>query len=938
MDDPWGSNAWSTTGSESSGDNAKKLLGVPKWNTFERDADENTIDVGEPSWSATAESGWGVGTNLWNAEPTLDAWKPSDEVEERTGLEGEDAIDSEEQLEDKDLTPNTTLPTPPLSPLPVSSSPSTTPPAVETSPLTPPRPLLSPSTPDPFGSFESAEVSNEVSHHSAPWTKTSLFSSEPPHEPWGGAWGGEDEEQDRDQDRDQDQEEDKGVPLVDEWELAQHAKRKRDRKVPPELLNALVNQWDEFAKGVYPKLSSDHDDSQGWRKGLDSVDGLAELVESLIPTVTFPPPLPFSKTAVAKSVKETLRLTRSFSLTQSSPMAHLYASKGSTDWERSVKAQNTAANDEWGWDLKHEPESSSEPADSIKDKKVGGLLSFWSRRASFTPSMPTVDSPAPTKSPTLTPKPSSPATPSRLSLDVPISPPVPLVSATTPATLASTAVNTDLGASEVSSTQASAVSRFLNRFSRKPPATATSASLERERHSSLSLSADDFTFLSDMGPSSSEGSLLSPRDSDSAGSLEAMLSLPAKGQRYSSASSSKLPLPLAPPPPSSSQSNKHKPSNSQSSDADGKLAEIQFMDLLLDNMGGTSSGSGYAPVSFDLIESPVESKTRLPAPRQAAPLSPKHSLPAYPAGVHPVTSQMGDVQGPTQTTGLLPPPLPSPIPTSASRSSSSPKRSHDLTAFAFPPHPPAKPSRPPSTIFDRGDNPLPPTPQRDLDDFSDFLSASPASPDMPPHSHLLSQSGPFYRAPITGNFPVSSSLATSSGNTVDFDEFDDFISTSVRTPSPPKVPIKVPRAANQDSTAALVEKAAARPGRWPTPLSPPRKPLAPPPLAPPPNTYFNKPSIQQPPRDLLSNDDYSTETVPISETSSMSNQTSLLTSPLFTAPPPPTAPTHPPPTLFPVPLSPSSASRASTPTLNSAQLKPGTFGLSAQDLSFFEGL
>jgi hypothetical protein len=212
MEDPWGSDAWSTAESGKPEDSLPK--DPPKWNTFERDADESTIDVGVSSWSAAADSGWGEGTNLWHAESsTLDAWKPNLSIDEPTvepELEPEEESTKEVvEEEEKSPEPRPILPTPPLSPLPV---PSVTPPS------SPPKPVVSPPSPDPFGSFESAEIISEKDNDASSWTpKTPHFPLAAENEPWGGAWGGGEKEDDE-------------VPK-DEWALAQEAKRKRDRKV-----------------------------------------------------------------------------------------------------------------------------------------------------------------------------------------------------------------------------------------------------------------------------------------------------------------------------------------------------------------------------------------------------------------------------------------------------------------------------------------------------------------------------------------------------------------------------------------------------------------------------------------------------------------------------------------------------------------------------------
>jgi hypothetical protein len=90
--------------------------------------------------------------------------------------------------------------------------------------------MTAPASPDPFGSFESAEDVDEEPEQPSSWTpKTPNFPSEATDEPWGAAWGGKDTEDGEGEGNDE--------ALNDEWELAQQARRKRDRKVVSVLLS-----------------------------------------------------------------------------------------------------------------------------------------------------------------------------------------------------------------------------------------------------------------------------------------------------------------------------------------------------------------------------------------------------------------------------------------------------------------------------------------------------------------------------------------------------------------------------------------------------------------------------------------------------------------------------------------------------------------------------
>ncbi|KAF8522989.1 hypothetical protein JB92DRAFT_2885714 [Gautieria morchelliformis] len=935
MEDPWGNNAWSATDSGKNGDGSKGVLDPPKWNTFERDEDENTIDVGVPSWSAASGSGWGQGTNLWHAESsTLDAWKPSlssDDTSEEQALEQrvnvEQRVSAKEQSEEGDEPPEVrpTLPTPPLSPLPV---PSVTPPAVETPLSSPPRPLINPPSPDYFGSFESAEVVRENSHNVSPWIpQMPHFTSEGTDETWGGTWDGKSTAD----------KEDKEGQGEDEWELAKEARRKRDRKVPPELLDSLVKQWDMFATDLYPKPGSERSESHSWRKGLDSIDGLTELVESFIPATSFPPPMPFNKTAVAQSVKETLRLTRSFAMSQTSPMAHLYATKGSTEWERSVKSQKAAANDEWGWDLKLEPEEKPDPADSSKDKTGRGLLSFWSRKTSSILSTPASDAPVlnPPKSPTVMSKPTSPATSAGPSVESS------RIASPTTATLPNLSPPTadgDTVLGDTSSIQPSAVSRFFNRFSRKAPAVAT-GSPGKEKPTSLSLSSDDLSFLSDMTPSISEGSWQSQQESVSVNSLGGMLSWPTKDASANS-TSSKLPPPIAPPP--SSRPARHRPTSSQGSvnSFDAAMADAQVMDLLDKVMGGgPSSRSGYAPVtidSMDLLDSPVESRAPLSAlqsPEFAMkPISSQSSV--QPPGISLIST-------PRSRTPVLSPSLPPPLTSSNARDS--PALTYVSLPPIPPPHTPDGTSKKQPIALARFHNPLPPTPKRDLDDFANLLPASPSSGrSTPPQSPLSSQPGSSSSTKMFSTTPSLSEVANqfntlptlNMDDSVDFGDFGEFISPPIRTPSPPKVPQKTFK--DHKPTLELVEKAASRQGRWPAPPSPSPQPLAPPPGPSSDLGYFNKSTRQSSQPDLLTNHNSPSKRTSISGTLVIPGQAAGFPQPLFADTPSPPASTI--LDMSPVALPLTQTSAPSLPPNPGLSKPTGASGLSAQDLSFFESL
>lgn len=575
-------------------------------------------------------------------------------------------------------------------------------------------------------------------------------------------------------------------------------------------------------------------------------------------------------------------------------MAHLQASKGSTDWEKSVKAQKAAANDEWGWDLKHEPEEMPSATDSDRDKRSGGLLSFWSRKVLSVSSAPVGDSPTTNSqiSPTAIPKPTSPMS-AHSSTD---SSHVVSPTTATPSTFRPPD-NVDTVLTDASSPQSSAVSRFFNRFSRKPSAVA-SASARQEKRTSLSLTSDDLSFLSDMTPSTTEGSLQSPPGSASINSLGGKLSGLTQN---SSPSSHKLSPLFGPPSLRSSHPTGHKSTNSVGSETsfDDKMADAQFMDRLDDAMGGgPSSSSGYAPITINLLDSPEKTNVSLPvghlpdAPVQAAPTSLSSWIPSL---------------MPKVASGTLPP-----IPPPHSLDGS-PKHRQSIASARF-------------------HDPLPPTPQRDLDDLTDIFS--PSSHSGPPSQLQNVSSPPTKLSPSTSLLSSASNhsnhvSASKESGSADFGDFGDFIST-------PEDPLKTAKAGMHKPTFELMNKGAARQGRWPALPSPIPAPLAPPPRPSSDMGNFNYPISQQPSQlDLLTSDDSPCKPTSVSGTSSVSDRPATISHPIFARPS-----SRPASTTFGIsPSPPPALSTSSPPLLPSALSKPaGGSGLSAQDLSFFEGL
>lgn len=254
------------------------------------------------------------------------------------------------------------------------------------------------------------------------------------------------------------------------------------------------------------------------------------LVRAVVPELTLQPPAQFSKTAIAKNMASTIRLTKNLSLARNSPFSLFLATKGSTAWETAIKERKAAIEEDVipvGWRIV-EKQPISDASDASKSaKQSGGIFSFWGRKHSKTPSLggdsPDLSSPSPAR-PSSVPPPSVSTTSPRESQDSVVSqgsvkesarpsatpelPGTPSITAlASPSATASPSSYADApdphaDGSQSASPQppASAVSRFLTRFSRKR--SSLSASSPR---SSLALSSDDLDVLSDIVPSVQDG-------------------------------------------------------------------------------------------------------------------------------------------------------------------------------------------------------------------------------------------------------------------------------------------------------------------------------------------------------------------------------------------------------------------------------------------------
>jgi hypothetical protein len=258
--------------------------------------------------------------------------------------------------------------------------------------------------------------------------------------------------------------------------------------------------------------------------------------------MTLPPTVPFAKTFTTKHMSESLKLTRHCTSTRSSPMAMYLASKGSNLWEAAVKARPIVPSDDVtpvGWKI---VDSSNQEESLLDDgkKKVGGIFSFFGRRNhnlsvdgnSKRTASPTTTSGV-TSSKTSTPRAGSPATAELSNTSERSKPAVSEIFSgvdnTSPSTIPTK------GEIQPEATQPSAVSLFLGRIVGRS---------KSQSNDSLALSANDLEFLADV-PTSSDSNGLKSDD------LTAILGTPPLPPPRPLAPSSRQgsPLPKLPPPP-----------------------------------------------------------------------------------------------------------------------------------------------------------------------------------------------------------------------------------------------------------------------------------------------------------------------------------------------------------------------------------------------------
>ncbi|KAJ3525426.1 hypothetical protein NM688_g8403 [Phlebia brevispora] len=532
---------------------------------------------------------------------------------------------------------------------------------------------IRPSSPeaDGFGTFETAFDSSSKPFASdiSPALEESTWGS-----PWGG--GAQDEEASDD-------------AHVDEWEAARKQKEKLDKKIPPEVLADILAQCAEYCSEAWPesdKVPPEGDWMKSWRDGMDSIEGLETILQSVVPDLTLEPPVQFTKTSIAKSSATAIRLTKNLSLSKSSPMSHYLAARGSTAWENSVKERKVAEEDvvPVGWRILDKPAASSAP-EPAKNTKGGGIFSFWSRRQSrITPTQVSTDGPREQSSSASSPTTDANAQSARASQDsapskslakdervssplaeIPTSPtPVSTAATESPQPVQSSLYSEapDLLADESKEAQPapapSAMSRFLNRFSRRRSQMGTSSS-----HSSFALSTDDLEFLSDVVPSVQDGYNDDEEDNKALAQMLKPEPLPptlppppsAISIRSPSITSATLAPPLSSTPLIPAASSSVKPP-SQSRELDG-----------LDFFGAFETAPpaeadkltpARAPSPANLFGNGRSSST--PQPEHPASAMPRPSMTARPASPPSLFGSLAPAkEPPSQALYMPPPPAPS---------------------------------------------------------------------------------------------------------------------------------------------------------------------------------------------------------------------------------------------------------------------------------------
>ncbi|KAG8732338.1 hypothetical protein FRC11_014332 [Ceratobasidium sp. 423] len=364
MDDElWGNNAWTTKSSGS-----PKL--TPTWPTKPVPTPGISDGWGTSStWGASSTSvnlndaggGWGDSLEYDNQAPESVA----SHTESVVALEPKEESEPEQYEQEVHLStvdhqadiPHSPLPTspPPESHATTTDSRSSSPsPRFSTDepsqePPVTPRVVQAavPSSPQPdldnsFGGFETgndARLRVTTGSEEDPWSPAAGDLTFPAavHDPprvetdsisggdaWGSSWQPKDEKQD-------------DQPL-DEWEQARIKKERRDRKVPPEVLSGYLTNWESLVSEIYPDAPLPRSEpTTEWRSPMEEISELQSLrklyrLPILATTLSSPPPIPsplppYSSLQIHSRQRAALKATRVSAVSQLSPFAHLTSAR-----------------------------------------------------------------------------------------------------------------------------------------------------------------------------------------------------------------------------------------------------------------------------------------------------------------------------------------------------------------------------------------------------------------------------------------------------------------------------------------------------------------------------------------------------------------------------------------------------------------------------------
>ncbi|KAJ3517757.1 hypothetical protein NLJ89_g318 [Agrocybe chaxingu] len=961
---------------------------MPSWPT-EPTTRWSKPDLPETSlWGSDASAGWNPAPSTFDrislTKDVMPEFEPPFNVkstlQEATDDDGTTltATHSSPVVAPEDDQPPVAPPVEPLNPPPESPKP-------------PPLTLPTVEDTDGFGTFETATDADESDDWDTP-SKPNFSLPSADTAAWGAAWGAPTSATSEAAER---------TDVADAWESARREKEKQDRHVPPELLASILLQLEEISNDLWKgtEAGSGGELENQRNPDFDSL-GLNPAVQRLVPDdLTLPMNPPFSKTFTSKQLSDALKFTRHAPLTPSSPFAMFMTSKGSTSWEAAIKAKPNITQDDVtpaGWKIVETVKQEATNVEDGKKKTGGGLLSFFGRRATTSSADSSRRSASPgsvsvkagtsprasvdssRSNPTHSVGRSTPASPivpsfGSIKSERAATPPV---SATSTVSVTSTISATSKALEEITrqpTPPPSAVSRFLGRFSTRPKSSS---------HESLSLSDNDLEFLSDV-PTLQNESEKGP-DLDALSTMIKSPPLPAT-----------LPPPL-PPPPSKPSTLFRQPVQTTKPPSNDLFSIFDSP-----KPTPTPSGHplpSMTSVSVSAVKPPLHTKSGSTSTSLQPPPPISSTPPILPIqqSFQDSNDDWGsfDYPSPPMTKAVAPQPKRAfvPIMNSSRSSSASPSpKPQPLSAFTLPPPPSVQQTLRSKTSATVGEfstatlplplplptnsRPQPPPPPKPTqttlsvvqedDDFADFLS-SPA--DAAPSTQQ--SFGDFATVSLNVAGPSTTQLQTSGA--ASFDDWDDFLSP--QPPQPPTKPAHPPsvtktfpnatkaspplqpqsthsrkpsRKADHSRTLSLLETAAAR-GRWLAPPSPLPNALPAPPSGVSAKSstldFFDLGSTMQ-----------SQQAQAVAKMSSSHSSPAAITAKVWQPPtgwafpPPPSSngpllqPTVPPPSqpsLFASPIPPQSSIRSASvsPAAPAVSMGSQTGGLSAQDLSFFEGL